>query len=69
MISLSAAVTVLVYLLVAGLIFSLFWWGLHRLNPPQPFLKVGEVVIIILAVLVLISVLMSLVGRGPVTLF
>lgn len=66
MISISAAVHVVVYLVVAGLIFWLCWWALDRIAPPQPFRKVAEVVLILLAVLVVIGVLLSLVSGRPV---
>ena len=65
MISISAAVTVVVYLVVAGLIFWLLWWALDRIAPPEPFLKIAEVVLILLAVLVAIGILLSLVQGTP----
>ncbi len=66
MISISAAVSILVYLVVAGLIFWLCWWALGAINPPQPFRKVAEVVLILLAVLVVIGILLSIVGGRPI---
>ncbi len=66
MISLSAAVTTIVYLIVAGLIFWLLWWLLNYVAPPEPFRKVGTVILAILAVLVIIGILLSLVGYGPI---
>ena len=65
MISISAAVTVVVYLVVAGLIFWLCWWLVSYVGLPQPFDKVARVVLAVLAVLVLISILLSLVGGTP----
>jgi hypothetical protein len=65
MISISAAVTVVVYLVVAGLIFSLLWWLVNYVNPPEPFKKIANVVLAILAVLVVIGILLSLVGGQP----
>jgi hypothetical protein len=65
MISLSAAVTVIVYLIVAGLIFGLLWWLLDYINPREPFKKVGNIILAILGVLVLIGILLSIVGGGP----
>ena len=66
MISLSAAVTLIVYLIVAGLIFWLLWWLLHYCNPPEPFLKIGNVILAILAVLVIIGILLQFLGGQPV---
>jgi hypothetical protein len=67
MISLSAVITAVIYLVVAGLIFWLLWWLVNYIAPPEPFRKVANVVLAILGVLVACSILLSLVG-GP-TLF
>lgn len=65
MISLSAAVMVVVYLIVAGLIFGLLWWLIGYCGLPAPFDKVARVVLAVLAVLVIIGILLSLVsGRA-----
>ncbi len=66
MISLSAVVTVIIYLIVAGLVFWLLWWLVGYIAPPEPFRKVANVVLAIAAVLVIIGVLMSLVGGQPI---
>lgn len=65
MISLSTAVTVVVYLVVAGLVFWLLWWLVNYIAPPEPFRKVANVVLAILAVLVVIGILLSLVNGKP----
>lgn len=65
MISLSQVVWVVVYLLVGGMIFWLLSLAVEKLNPPEPWKKVATVVLYLLAVLVLIGILMSLVGGGP----
>ncbi len=66
MISIGGAVTVVVYLMVAGLIFWLLWFLIGYVNPPEPFNKVARVILMILAVLVIIGILLSLVGGQPV---
>lgn len=66
MISLSAAVMFIVYLLVAGLIFYLLNWLIGYVGVPDPFAKVLRIVLAILAVLVVIGLLLSLIGHGPV---
>jgi len=66
MISLSAAVMLIVYLLVAGLIFYLLHWLIGYVGIPDPFAKVARIILAILAVLVVIGLLLSLVGGGPV---
>lgn len=65
MINLTAAVTVIVYLVVAGLVFWLLWWLVNYVAPPEPFRKIANVVLAILAVLVVIGILLQLVGGQP----
>jgi len=62
MISLEAAVRLIVYLIVAGLVFWLLWWLVSYCAPPEPFRKIANVVLAILAVLVIISILLAAVG-------
>ncbi len=66
MISLNAAVTVIVYMIVAGLVFWLLWWLVNYIAPPEPFRKVANVVLAILAVLVIIGILLTFVGGQPI---
>lgn len=66
MISLSGAVMVVVYLVVAGLIFFLLDWLIRYVGVPEPFAKVARIILAILAVLVVIGLLLSLVGGVPV---
>jgi len=62
-ISIEDAVRIVVYLLVAGIIFGLLWWLVQYINPPDPFKKVANVVLAILAVLVVIGALLSFIGH------
>lgn len=66
MISISGAVTVVLYLVVAGVIFWLLNWLIDYCGVPDPFRKVARVILAVMAVLVVIGVLMSLVGGQPV---
>ncbi len=66
MISLTGAVTVFVYLLIAGVVFGLLWWLVQYIAPPEPFRKIANVVLAVLAVLVIIGILLSLVGGTPI---
>lgn len=61
-------VRIVIYLLVGGLIVWLLWWLIGYIGLPQPFDKVARVVIAVLAVLVIISILLSAVGN-PVIRF
>lgn len=62
-ISTDGLINALVWLVVAGIIVWLLWWALHKINPPEPFLKVGTVIIVLVTVIVLINILLGLVGR------
>ncbi len=66
MISLSGAVSIIIYLVVVGLVFWLLWWLVNYIAPPEPFRKVANVILAILAVLVVIGILLSFVGGTPV---
>lgn len=65
MISLSAILPIILYLIVAGLIFYLLWWLIAYVGLPAPFDKVARVVLAVAAVIVIISFLLSLVGGQP----
>lgn len=62
-ITIASLVSVFVYVVLIGLIFWLLWWGLERINPPQPFLKIGEVILAVLAVLAALNILLSFAGH------
>ena len=62
MISISAAVTVVLYLVVGGLIFWLLFYLVDNIGIPEPFHKVARTILIILMVFVLIGILLSLIG-------
>lgn len=66
MISISAAVYVILYLVIGGLIFWLLWWLVNYVAPPEPFRKVANVILAILAVLVVIGILLSLINGTPI---
>jgi heme A synthase len=66
MLSIQMLVRVVIYLIVAGLVFWLLWWLVNYVAPPEPFRKIANVVLAIVAVLVIIGILLSLVGGGPV---
>lgn len=66
MISISQVVWVVVYIVVGGLIFYLLKYLVDYINPPEPWKKVANVVLAVFAILVLISVLLSLIGATPV---
>ena len=66
MISLTSVVYLVVYLMVAALVFWLLNYLVDTVVTQEPFHKVAKVVLIVFAVLVAIGLLLSLVGGGPV---
>lgn len=66
MISLSGALNVVLYLIVAGLVFGLLWWLVGYCGLPEPFNRVARVVLAVLAVLVIVGILFSIVGGQPI---
>lgn len=62
MITGSTLVSVFVYLLVWGLVLYVLWWGLGKIAPPEPFMKIGTVVLVVLTVIVLLDLLFGFVG-------
>lgn len=54
---------VLFVLVIWGVILFVLWWGLHKIAPPEPWLKVGTVILVLVTVLVLVNILLGLVGH------
>lgn len=65
MISLTALITVVVYIIIAGVIFGLLWWLIGYCGLPEPFDKAARVILAVVAVLVVIGILLSLVNGVP----
>lgn len=59
----STIVNVVIWLLVAGVIFWLLNWLIDYVGVPEPFHKVAKVVIAIVAVLLIVNALLALAGR------
>jgi hypothetical protein len=60
-------VTAVVWVVVAGIIWWLLNWLLDYCKVPEPFNRVGKVILAILAVLVLINAILIVVGRPFIT--
>lgn len=67
MISGQEVLNVLFYLAIWGLILYVLWWGLGKLALPEPFGKIGTVVLVFLTVVVLLNLLFGFVGAPLVT--
>jgi Trk-type K+ transport system membrane component len=66
MISITAAVTVILYLIVGGLIFGLLYYAIYYCEKEFPgggiFWKFARIVLVLLAVFVIIGILLSMFG-------
>lgn len=69
MISISAAVGIIVYLLIAGVIFGLLLFLINYVSGQfpsmAPFAGIARIILMVLAVLVLIGFLLSLISEKP----
>ena len=54
----------LIQLVVWGLILWVLWWGLGKIAPPEPFMKIGTVILVLITVVVLINILLGIGGRA-----
>ena len=62
----SDLVNVVIWLLVAGVIFWLLTWLIDYVAPPEPFRKVAKVIVAVVAVLLIINALLGLTGHPVV---
>lgn len=58
-----ALIHALVWLVIAALILYVCWWGLRTINPGEPWMKVGTVILVLLTVLIIVNILLSLIGK------
>lgn len=61
-------VYLIVYLIIIGAVCWLLWWLIGFVGIPEPFNKLARGAVAVIAVLLLISVLLSLVGYPLVPL-
>lgn len=66
-VSVDSLMSTLIYLVVIALIFWLIWWFIGYVGVPEPFNKVIRVIVGILALIVLMSFLLSLIGYPVLT--
>lgn len=51
-----------IYIVVIGLVFWCVWWFIGYIAPPEPFNKVLRVIVGLIALVVVVSILLNLVG-------
>lgn len=64
-VSIEGLISLLVWLIVAGLIFWLIIWLIGYVGLPQPFDKVARVVVGLIAFIILIYLLLGVLGPIP----
>ena len=64
LLTLSPVLSSLLYLVVIGLIAYVCWWGWHQIALPEPFFKIGKIILVVAIVLVLADFLLSLIGHS-----
>ena len=62
MITASALMPILIQIIVVGLVLWLLWWLVGYVGLPDPFTKIANVLIAVVAVFFLIDLLMGLTG-------
>jgi hypothetical protein len=62
-ISIAALLMAILWIVVIGLCFWLIYWLIGVIAPPEPFRKIALVILAVAAVIICISVLLSLVGH------
>lgn len=63
--SIAALVSVLIYLIAAGLIYWLLTWALSQLPIPEPFATVIRVILVVIVVLIVLYALLSILPGLP----
>lgn len=69
MIGIESVVSIVVYLLVASIIFGLLYYLVNFVGSQfpgsEPFVKVARIILVMLAVLVCIGILLSMISGKP----
>ncbi len=50
-------------LVIWACIIGAIWWGWNYVHPPEPWFKVGTVILVLLTVVVLVNILLGLLGH------
>ena len=66
MVSGSILLSILVQIVVAGIVFWLLWWLIGFIALPQPFAKVAQVILAVVAVIFLINLVLTFSGHPMV---
>ncbi len=59
----ASLLTVLIWLVVAAVVYYVVSWGLAKAALPDPFGKVANILLILIVVILIVNALLMLVGR------
>jgi len=62
-VALETVVWLVIYIIVAGLVFALLYWAVTKLPLKEPFKTAANVALVLGSVIVLICILMWAIGR------
>lgn len=62
-ISINSLLYLVVYIVVLGLIFYAIWWFIGYVAPPEPFNKVLRVIVGLVALIIVVSLLLGILGH------
>lgn len=65
---LSQLITLVIYLIIAGLIFYVLYWAISQVPLPEPFNTVARVALVLIAVLIACYLLLGLIPGGGIRL-
>lgn len=61
--------TALLWLIGWALILYVLWWGLKKINPDEPWMTIGVVILVVLTVVILINFISSVFFNSPLVTF
>ncbi len=61
--SIEALISIVIYIIIIGAVCWLLWWLIGFIGVPEPFAKIARGIIAVVAVLFLISLLLSIAGH------
>lgn len=61
--NLDSLLSLLIYLVIIGLVFYAVWWFLGYVGIPEPFNKIIRAIVGLIALLIVVNLLLSLVGK------
>lgn len=57
-------VNLIIWLIVAGLIYWTFNWALTKIALPEPFAKIAQVILVLIVAIMIVNALLGLAGHA-----